>query len=235
MPQPPKGVACVFCNHLDHFSGDCPKHTSLSDRVEILKDHMLCCNCLRQHRGECVRRDPCSRCNREGHHRAVCIDNPTVVIDVRGTKDHIYEQMADYTYRPYPRDVTPPQKHPLPRKLADRARQETERTRTSHRPPTQAQHQEPSTSGYARRPASRASIQRRQQEPPTPVRRDSRPRFRTGGFSPPQESRASPQAPRQYRPSFRNFCRSSPRAPSPARREASPKDEDELNSGGGSW
>ncbi|VDP35800.1 unnamed protein product [Heligmosomoides polygyrus] len=121
LPQPPKGVACVFCNHLDHFSGDCPKHTSLTDRVEILKDHMLCCNCLRQHRGECVRRDPCSRCNREGHHRAVCIDNPTVVIDVRGTKDHIYEQMADYTYRPYPRDVTPPQKHPLPRKLADRA------------------------------------------------------------------------------------------------------------------
>ncbi|VDP49947.1 unnamed protein product [Heligmosomoides polygyrus] len=181
LPQPPKGVAFVFCNHLDHFSGDCPKHTSLTDRVEILKDHMLCCNCLRQHRGECVRRDPCSRCNREGHHRAVCIDNPTVVIDVRGTKDHIYEQMADYTYRPYPRNVTPPQKHPLPRKLADRARQETERTRRSHRPPTPTQHQEPSTSGYAYRPAEVEAVEARVAE-----QADGRERSRATGVAPSQ-------------------------------------------------
>ncbi|VDP40207.1 unnamed protein product [Heligmosomoides polygyrus] len=53
----------------------------LQNRVELLKDRMMCCNCLRQHRRECVRQDPCSQCNREGHHRAVCIDNPTVVID----------------------------------------------------------------------------------------------------------------------------------------------------------
>ncbi|VDO99895.1 unnamed protein product [Heligmosomoides polygyrus] len=100
-PQPPKGVPCVLCDHLDNFLGDCPKHTILTDRVKILKDRVLCGNC--QHRGECVRRDPCSRCNREGHRRAVCIDNPTVVINVCGLKDHIYQQTADYTFRPYPR------------------------------------------------------------------------------------------------------------------------------------
>ncbi|VDP13469.1 unnamed protein product [Heligmosomoides polygyrus] len=197
LPQPPKGVACVFCNHLDHFSGDCPKHISLTDRVEILKDHMLCCNCLRQHRGECVRRDPCSRCNREGHHRVVCIDNPTVAIDVRGTKDHIYEQMADYTYRP-------DQALRRPSGREDHTGHQLQLDTRSHLLPA---------TSVGRRLGHRYNAVSRSLRHPSAVT----------------------HAPRQHRPSSRNFCRSPPRAPSPARREASSKDEDKISSGGGSW
>ncbi|VDO23806.1 unnamed protein product [Heligmosomoides polygyrus] len=206
LPQTLRDGACVFCNHLDHSSEDCAKHTNITDRVEILKARKLCSHCLSRHRGECFGWDPCSRCNRGGHHPAVCINNPIVVCDVEGMTYQIYHQMAAYTLRPYPRNVTPSQKHPPPTKLAHQARRDPERTTRLNRPST-PQHQEPPTSGHASRPASRASIASRRQESPPPIRRESRPRLRQGESSPSQESRVSPQAPRQHLPSFRDFCK----------------------------
>lgn len=61
---------CIFCSGL-HFSGNCTRQMSVSDRVARVSEFSGCKKCLRMHAGICARRVVCSLCKGE-HFRIVC-------------------------------------------------------------------------------------------------------------------------------------------------------------------
>ncbi|VDO19850.1 unnamed protein product [Heligmosomoides polygyrus] len=60
-PPPESSFVCAFCARPEHYTSDCPRHKRLSERVQLATDKQIYINSLKRHRGNCVRRDPCSR------------------------------------------------------------------------------------------------------------------------------------------------------------------------------
>lgn len=115
---PPRSLPCAFCSSHYHYTSDCTRFPRLSDRARLAVQFLLCSNCVKQHRGMCKRRDPCSYCRIEGHHRAFCMDNPRVYPDVKFGRFEFYRILDRRTFRPCPQGMVEPRKHKLPLKLA---------------------------------------------------------------------------------------------------------------------
>lgn len=130
-PPPDSSFVCAFCARPEHYSSDCPRHKRLSERVQLAIDKQLCINCLKRHRGNCVRRDPCSRCGTEGHHRAFCLDNPRAIPDIHETRQSYYRRIAEQTFRPYPDPMEDRPPHQITLKEAKARRQAQMQASTS--------------------------------------------------------------------------------------------------------
>ncbi|KAK6057218.1 hypothetical protein COOONC_05265 [Cooperia oncophora] len=84
-PKRPTGTwveFCAFCDGRDHYTSDCPSFPYLSSRACKAEKAGICSNCVKSHYGVCIRRDPCTICKEEGHHRAFCVQNPWVALDI---------------------------------------------------------------------------------------------------------------------------------------------------------
>ncbi|KAK6030397.1 hypothetical protein OSTOST_03481 [Ostertagia ostertagi] len=94
---------CVFCKRHGHYSSDCNVYPYLSDRASMASSFGMCSNCLKQHFGICIRRDPCSICHGDGHHRAFCVQNPFSIFDLNVNPEEFYDDLKFRTYRAPPR------------------------------------------------------------------------------------------------------------------------------------
>ncbi|VDO94452.1 unnamed protein product [Heligmosomoides polygyrus] len=144
-------------------------------------------------------------------------DNDELVEDSKappsGLRDQFYEEMADYTFRPYPRDVTPPPKHLLPRRLVELVRQNNERNTTSSRLHTPR--------NITSLPLRSTLVVRHQRRLPKAAVRNLLLQLPSAVHL-------------VHNKEDTLFLRKRPQLLPPARREASSKDEDEPSSGGGS-
>ncbi|KAK6033801.1 hypothetical protein COOONC_28698 [Cooperia oncophora] len=88
----------------------------------------ICSNCLKVHWASCLRRDPCSLCEKEGHHRSFCVFNPFAVNDLGNMPpDELYEMLSYHTY-------VPPPEGGVPRRRYDRPLRDRYRTQDADRP-----------------------------------------------------------------------------------------------------
>ncbi|KAK6056776.1 hypothetical protein COOONC_05716, partial [Cooperia oncophora] len=99
--QPP----CVFCAHTDHYSAECHYYKRLSERANMLRELVLCSNCLKQHYGECSRLERCLICAQRGHHQAICVLNRHAIVDITIPAVRFYEDVGRDTYVPGPREA----------------------------------------------------------------------------------------------------------------------------------
>ncbi|KAK6046045.1 hypothetical protein COOONC_16450 [Cooperia oncophora] len=97
---------CAFCEGRDHYTSDCPSFPYLSSRACKAEKAGICSNCVKSHYGVCIRRDPCTICKEEGHHRAFCVQNPWVALDITMSPEQFYEELRNRTYRHPPPGAT---------------------------------------------------------------------------------------------------------------------------------
>ncbi|KAK6017058.1 zinc knuckle [Ostertagia ostertagi] len=143
---------CAFCHGTGHYSSDCDKYPYVSSRAHLAESFGLCCNCLKPHYGICIRKDPCSVCQQEGHHRAFCNRNHFSVFDIDDPPERFFDDLRFRTYRePPPGAAT---RRPYQCSYRERSRtEEQERSGQSDRqppPPERERSPEPSTSGAYR-------------------------------------------------------------------------------------
>ncbi|VDP51716.1 unnamed protein product [Heligmosomoides polygyrus] len=136
IPPPESTVQCVFCDSLNHYTSDCPRIKRLSQRVQFAIDYQLCINCLKHHRGQCVRFDPCSKCKRKGHHRTFCLDNPYAIPDIHESRTAYYTRIAEQTFRPYPDPMEDRPQHQQTLKEALARKQAQQQARASSSRPS---------------------------------------------------------------------------------------------------
>ena len=75
--SPTHRPSCNYCKSSTHASTNCDKVDTQQARVEFIKQHNLCFNCLGHHRASrCNSKKRCRQCKRK-HHTSICTEAPS--------------------------------------------------------------------------------------------------------------------------------------------------------------